>query len=154
MQEFCRASTEPGDSQRGLKRSPGLAWELELEPEELPLPGRGCSFSTRSHRGRCSTLLPQKNDATGRSSIFEGHISTNQVPTCVVAGDSVDVQWSLTRRRSVGRPGCRSAMAEGTPGATALETEMSSLPEPGGNRWKGLQTVAGMFVCLIRCLQP
>lgn len=54
-------STVPGDSQRGRKRSPGLAWELELEePEELPLPGRGCSFSTRSHSGRCSTLLSQR----------------------------------------------------------------------------------------------
>lgn len=52
---------DPSDleEERGLKRSPELAWELELEePEELPLPGRGCSFSTRSHSGRCSTLTP------------------------------------------------------------------------------------------------
>lgn len=56
-----RPSTVPGDSQRGLKRSLGLAWELELdEPDELPLPGRGCSFSTRSHRGRWSTLLGRR----------------------------------------------------------------------------------------------
>ena len=53
-----RGATVPGDSQRGLKRSPEPAWELELdEPEELPLPGRGCSFSTRSHSGRGSALL-------------------------------------------------------------------------------------------------
>lgn len=54
-----RCSGEPSDleEERGLKRSLGLAWELELdEPDELPLPGRGCSFSTRSQRGRWSTL--------------------------------------------------------------------------------------------------
>lgn len=71
-------STVPGDSQRGLKRSLGLAWELELdEPDELPLPGRGCSFSTRSHRGRWSTLLWQ-----GRIASFEGYFATRKMDVC------------------------------------------------------------------------
>lgn len=71
-------STVPGDSQRGLKRSLGLAWELELdEPDELPLPGRGCSFSTRSHRGRWSTLLWQ-----GTIASFEGYFATRKMDVC------------------------------------------------------------------------
>ena len=46
----------PGDSQRGL--NPG--WPLAFDPDELPLPGRDCNFSTRSHNGRGSTPLQNK----------------------------------------------------------------------------------------------
>jgi hypothetical protein len=46
-------------SQRALNLSPEPAWELE-EPEELPLPGLGTSFSTRSHSRRGSALLEDK----------------------------------------------------------------------------------------------